>query len=340
MLSTTFEIIVLLTIINGLFAMSEVALLSARRVRLQHSAERGDAGARLALGLLQDANNFLATVQIGITLVGILSGAFAGATIAEKIAAYLQGYPAIAPYGETIGIAIVVLGVTYLSLILGELVPKRLALHNPERVATAVAGPMSLISTLAAPAVRILSASTNAVLRLFALREPNEPPVTEEEVKALLRQGAQTGVFDPMEQQIVERVFQFADRRVSTIMTPRADIVWLDVHDDYNALCDEVLRSPHSQFPVCDGDLDRFAGVILAKDFLRGSDKFNVREDLKPAIVVPEQTAALRAIEQMRQTTVHLALVVDGHGSVSGLLTTADILEALVGDLPPDRSQS
>jgi len=214
-------IILLLTIINGLFAMSEVALLSARKVRLQHLAERGNSQAAAALLLLKDPNNFLSTVQIGVTLVGVLSGAFGGATIAENIAGYLSRYPSVAQYGQTIGVSIVVLAITFLSLILGELVPKRLALHSPERLATAVARPMSFISKIGAPVVAVLSACTNVVLSILGIKDAGEPTVTEDDVRGLLRQGTQIGVFEPMEQQIVERVLQFGDRRVSMIMTPR-----------------------------------------------------------------------------------------------------------------------
>jgi magnesium and cobalt exporter, CNNM family len=336
MTSITLEIaiIVLLTIVNGIFAMSEVALLSARKIRLQRLAERGNGNARKALLLLQDPNNFLSTVQVGVTLVGVLSGAFGGATIAEKIAHYLSQYPRIAPYGESIGISIVVLAITYLSLVIGELVPKRLALHSPERVAGMVAGPMSALSRIGAPIVTILSWSTDALLKLFRLQASKEPAVTEDDVRGLLRQGAQTGVFEPAEQQIVERVFQFADRRVSAIMTPRSDIVWLDINDDRGAWRSEISGSPYSRFPVCDGDLDHVIGILHAKEFLTAPETIEIRSLLQPPITVPEQTPALKVLENFRQTTVHIALVIDEYGGVHGLVSSTDILEALVGELP------
>lgn len=242
----SFEIIfiLLLTALNGIFAMSEVALLSARKVRLQRSAEQGNPSARRALALLENPNNFLSTVQVGVTLVGVLSGAFGGATVAEQIAAWLSRYPAVAPYAETIGIAIVVLAITYLSLVIGELVPKRLALTKPERIAAAMAAPMLSLSKIAKPVVTVLSISTDAILSLLRVRKSNEPEVTQDDVRGLIRQGVKSGVFEHAEQQIVERVFRFADRRVGAIMTPRADITWLDISESYAALRSTITGSP------------------------------------------------------------------------------------------------
>jgi putative hemolysin len=261
-------IIIVLVLINGVFAMSEVALLSARRVRLQHLAEHGNARARRALQLIEKPNHFLSTVQVGVTLVGVLAGAFGGATIAEAMAQHLSRYAWLAPYGETIGIAVVVLLITYLSLVLGELVPKRLALHSPERIAAAVAGPMSLLSRIGAPLVAILSFSTETLLKIFRLRASTEPPVTMDDVRGLIRMGTQTGVFEPGEQQIVERVFQFADRQVSAIMTPRGNIAWLDLNDQDSDLRANIVSSRHARFPVYDGDLDHVIGTLEAKEFL------------------------------------------------------------------------
>lgn len=327
-------VIIVLTIVNGVFAMSEVALLSARRSRLQRLAEQGDARACRALLLLEDPNNFLSTVQIGVTLVGVLSGAFGGATIAEKIAGYVSRYPALAPYAGTIGISMVVLAITYLSLIVGELVPKRIALHNPEKITRMVAGMMSAMSRIGAPVVTILSFSTNAVLKIFGLGKPSEQSVTEEDVRGLLRQGATAGIFEPGEYQIVERVFQFADQRVSAIMTPRADIVWLDVKNTHSELRTKVSDSLHSRFPVCDGDLDHVIGILHAKDLFTGSESADIRALLKDPVIVPQSMPALKVLEQFRKTTVHIALAVDEYGGVRGLASATDILEALVGELP------
>jgi putative hemolysin len=325
-------IIFLLTIVNGLFAMSEVALLAARKGRLQNQASQGNVRAGTALALQQDPNNFLSTVQIGITLVGVLSGAFGGVTIAEELAAYLQRYPLLAPYSEAISVSVVVLGVSYLLLILGELVPKRLALHSPERVAASVAKPMSVIAKVGAPLVSLLSASTDAVLSLFRLKEGRAPAVSDEDVRALLRQGTQLGVFDVMEQRIVERMFQFSDRRVSTLMTRRADVEWLDVHEDYSTWQHRIVGSSHSRFPLCDGNMDRVLGVVLAKDLLDETRRTDIRRLLEQPIMVPSQTTALKVLEQFQQSKVHMAVMIDEHGKVEGVLTSTAILEALVGE--------
>jgi putative hemolysin len=323
-----------LALINGIFAMSEVALLSSRKVRLQHLAEHGNARARRALHLIEKPNNFLATVQVGVTLVGVLAGAFGGATIAETITQHLSRYARLAPYSETIGISVIVLLITYLSLVLGELVPKRLALHSPEQIAAAVAGPMSLLSRVGAPLVAILSFSTDALLKVFRLRDPTESAVTVDDVRGLIRMGTQTGVFEPGEQRIVERVFQFADRRVSAIMTPRGNIAWLDLNDQHSELRANIVGSRHSRLPVCDGDLDHVVGILEAREFLAECRTIDIRPLLKPPILVPETTPALKTLEQFRQTTVHIALVIDEYGGVVGLVSEKDILEALVGDLP------
>lgn len=327
-------IIVLLVVINGIFAMSEVALLSARKVRLQHLADRGNVKAKHALELLQDPNNFLSTVQVGVTLVGVLSGAFGGATLAEQVATFLKRYPSLAAYSDSIGIGVVVVLITYLSLVIGELVPKRLALHSPERIAAAVAKPMSLISRIGAPLVTLLSASTNFVLWLFRIKESKDPTVTQDDVRALIRMGTQSGVFEQDEQQIVERVFRFGDRKISAIMTHRADVAWLDVNDSPAVLREEVKRSPHLRFPVCDADLDQTLGILSAKDYLAAGDNPDIRGMLRTPVFVPEGMPALKVLEQFRNTPVHIALVIDEYGGVEGLVSATDVLEALVGDLP------
>lgn len=327
-------IILLLVVINGVFAMSEVALLSVRKARLQHLADRGNARAIRVLDLLKDPNNFLSTVQVGVTLVGVLSGAFAGATLAEQIAASLKRYPAIEPYAQSISIGTVVVLITYLSLVIGELVPKRLALHSPERVAATVAGPMSLMSRIGAPLVGLLSASTNAVLWLFRVKESKEPTVTQDDVRALIRMGTTSGVFAKDEEQIVERVFRFGQRRISAIMTPRVEVEWLDINDSPAQLREEVKRSPYLRFPVCDHDLDFTLGILSAKDFLSAGEDVNIREMLREPVYVPEGMPALKVLEQFRKSPVHTALVIDEYGGVQGLVSATDVLEALVGDLP------
>lgn len=336
-------IVMLLIFANGLFAMSEMAVISARKARLQQRASRGDAKARVALKLANAPNQFLSTVQIGITLVGILVGAFGGATIAEQLAMWLSRFAWLTPYSEAIGLGIVVLGTTYLSLVLGELVPKRLALNNPEQIAATVAAPMRALSALASPVIRLLGASTEVVLRGLGARPSTEPPITEEEIKLLVEQGVQVGVFEAAEEEMIARVFRFGDRRLGTLMTPRVEIVWLNADDSPEALHRTITGSAHSIFPVGQGSLDNPLGVAHVKDILAGSlagEPTNLRAVLKPPLLVPESITALKVLELFKQSGQHLALVMDEYSGIQGLVTHTDILEALVGDMPVAAEQA
>lgn len=341
----TFEIlfIVLLLIANGVFAMSELAVVASRKTRLQRMAASGDPRANAALELAQQPERFLSTIQIGITLVGILAGAFGGATIAEQLGAKISTLPSLAPYGEAIGLISVVLSITYLSLVIGELVPKRLALNNPERVALVVAGPMRVLARLASPVVSILSVSTSVVLTFLRMRTPTEPPVTEDEIKLLIQQGTQAGVFEEVEQEIIESVFRLTDRSVEALMTPRIGIVWLDINDPPEKLHRKVAGSSYSRFPVCRGTLDNLLGIVKAKDMLSrcvSGASLDLQADLKQPLFVPESTPAIRALEMFKAARTHLALVIDEYGAVEGLVTTNDILEAIVGDIAPVESEA
>ena len=330
-------VILLLILANGVFAMAEMALVSARKARLQEWAEAGHSRARTALDLAQDPGAFLSTVQIGITLVGILAGAFGGARLAEPLAAVLRPLPGIGPYSETLSFGLVVGGIAYLSLVVGELVPKQLALTSPERLAAALAGPMCLVSRLASPAVRLLSLSTAAVLQLLRVRPVPEPPVTEGEIRLMMRQGAQAGVVEAAEHDMLQGVFRLGDRRIGALMTPRTDIVWLDLDDPPEALHRRVTDTVHSWVPVGRGALDHLVGVARAKDLLAPllTGQLEALEAaIRPPVVVPESLPALQVVEQFRQAGLHLALVVDEYGGVQGLVTPMDLLEALVGDLP------
>lgn len=333
------EIAFILTLLlaNGIFAMSELAIVSARKVRLQRMAKSGDANAQAALVLAESPERFLSTIQIGITLVGILAGALGGATIAEQLGAQIATVPTLARYGEAIGIAIVVLVITYLSLIIGELVPKRLALSHPERIAILVAGPMRKLSAVASPLVSILSVSTSAVLSLLRLKASTEPPVTEEEVKVLIEQGTQAGVFEEAEQEMIESVFKLTDRSVEALMTPRPNIVWLDINNPEDVRL-KVAQSHYSRFPVCRGSLDNPLGVVKAKDFLShclAGEPLDLQSILKQPLFIPESTTAMKALKMFKTARTHLALIVDEYGAVEGLVTTNDVLEAIVGDIGP-----
>jgi putative hemolysin len=329
-------IILLLLLVNGFFAMSEIAVVSARKSRLQQRAEEGDSKAARALELANDPNRFLPTVQIGITLVGVFAGAFGGATIARHIAASLSRVPALAPYATFIGIGVVVAGITYATLIIGELVPKRIALHWPERIAARVAGPMHTLSRMAAPLVALLGASTDVVLKLLRQRDSEEPAVTEDDIRVLLEQGTRAGVFLAAEQDIVENVFWLGDQRVASVMTPRSEIVWLDVRQPPQAHIRTMVEQPQARYILGDGELDKVVGVVAIKEIwprvLSGAP-LDVRRDATTPLFVHSNTRALTALEQFRKTRVHAALVMDDDDRVAGLVTLTDILEGLVGEL-------
>ena len=335
-------VILLLIILNGLFSMSEIAVVSARKSRLEQWANEGDGKARAALELANAPNQFLATVQIGITLIGILAGAFGGATIASTIAVGLDEIPGIAPYSRPVSLAVVVLIITYLSLIVGELVPKRLALNSPERIASTMATPMRALARLASPVVYVLGLSTDAVLRVLGIRPVVEPPVTEEEIRSLIAQGTQAGMFEEAEQEMVERVFRLGDRRVSAVMTPRTEIVWVDSDASPEEIQQTIAESTHSRVLVAQGSLDDVLGVVHAKELLlpllRG-EPLDLTAVLRQPLYVPESMRALEVMELFKQSATHNALVIDEYGGVQGLVTPSDILEAIVGDLPEPGEQ-
>jgi putative hemolysin len=340
----TLEIIIvlLLILVNGLFAMAEMALVSSRRARLKHAADQGDKGAKSALALAESPSRFLSTVQIGITLIGVLAGAFGGATISEGVAEWLVQFPRLAAYAEPISIGTVVVAITVLSLILGELVPKRLALSRPESISRVLARPMTLLSQIAAPAVYLLSLATELVLKLIPFRHSSEPAVTDEEIKLLMQQGTDAGHFHPGEKNIVDMALRLGDRRISAMMTPRTQVEWLDLSDPIDETRAKIRDSHYSRFPVAEGGRRNFIGVVEAKDLLALSldnKPFDIRAALKPALYIPETAPALKALEIFRETGKPIALIVDEYGDFQGLVTLEDVLEALVGELQaPDQA--
>jgi putative hemolysin len=332
-----------LIFLNNILAMSEAALLSVRKARLQQRANQGDHRAATALKVTANPNTFLSVIQIGITLIDVLTGAIAGASLGELAAGGLRKVPALAGYADSLGLAVAVLVTTYFSIILGELVPKRLALQNPERIASIVAGPMMFLSRLLTPVVRFLSASTELVLRLLGVRPSKEPPVTEEEILVQLDQGTQAGVFEEAEQDMVEGVFSLADRRVNSLMTPRTEIVWLDVKDSLETIREKISACNFSRFPVCQGSLDNVLGIVKARDLLvpsLGGEEIRLKQCLRPAIFIPETTFASRALEILKENSRKLVLVIDEFGGVQGLLTINDILEEIVGDIETGEPQA
>lgn len=330
-------IVLLLIFLSGLFVMSEMAIVSVRKVRLQQLANQGSTNARVALDLANAPNQFLPTVQIGITLLAILSGAFGETTVSKRLEPLLRLIPSLAPYAQAIASVIAVLTITYLTLIIGELVPKRLALNNPEPIAASVAIPMRMLSKIGAPAVYLLSYSTDLILRIMGIVPSTEPQVTEEEIKVLIEQGTEAGTFEEAEQEMVERVFRLGDRRVSALMTPRPDLVWLDLEDSVEENRQKMLGSGHSRFPVCQGGLDNVLGLVHVTDMLSRNltgQQFDLSASLRRPLFVPESTRGLKVLELFKQSSNQIALVVDEYGVIQGLVTVNDILVELVGDLP------
>jgi putative hemolysin len=334
-------IVVVLILLNGVFAMSEMAVVSARRTRLQQWVKQGDAQARAALALHQSPNQFLSTIQIGITLIGILSGAVGEALIADDIEALLKPFPVVSDYREAIATAIVVIVITYLSLVIGELVPKRLALLSPERVARRVAMPMHALSRLAFPAVWLLGGSVDAVLRLLRIRPSTEPRITEEEIQALIEEGARTGVFLGEERDLLKNVIRLADRPIETLMTPRGEIVWLDPDDPIEVNAREMAQNPHARYPVAHGNLDQVVGIVHSKELLAhvlAGGAPDLRAVMRPPLLVPTTVSPLRLLELFRTSPLHIAVVKGAYGEVKGVVTLHDVLEAIVGALPTEEA--
>ncbi len=332
-------VVVLLILLNGFFAMSETALVSSRKARLRQRADEGDRGARTALELADSPNRFLSTVQVGISLIGVLAGAFGGATLAEPLAGTLRGVPALAPYAAPVAFGAVVVAITYLSLILGELVPKRLALNGAEAVASRVSGPMRLISIITSPAVWILSVSTEAVLGLLQARSTPESPVSEQEVEILMEEGARAGVFEEEERDLVRRALQLDDRPVRELMTPRPKVAWLDADDPQEEVLRQAREAGHSYFPVARGDLDGLLGIASVKDaWVRqaSGEPADLLGSLRRSPLVPEGAPATDALEAFKRSGLPTALVIDERGHIEGLVTLTDVLEALVGEVPDE----
>ncbi len=332
----------LLFLLNGFFAMSELAIVSSRRARLQGLVEQNVRGAKRALALTEDPTGFLSTVQVGITLVGIFAGAYSGATLSEPLADQLREIEAIEASADGLAIAIVVILVTYFSLIIGELVPKRIAMANAERIACFVAGPMSVLSTVGAPIVWFLRISTEGVLRLLRVRRVAESSVTEEEVRAMVAEGTESGVFHPAERELIEGVIKVADRSLRSIIVPRPEVMWVDVEDEPASILKEILESGHSRFPASRGEVDEVVGVVHVKDLLEQLNRtgaVDIEAALREPLFVNEHMPVLRLLDQFRTSSVHMAIVLDEHGSFEGIVTPTDILTSIAGDLPEEEGE-
>jgi Hemolysins and related proteins containing CBS domains len=336
MYDITFElvVIVLLVIVNGIFSMSEIAVVTAKRVRLEHQAERGHAGAKAALRLATDPSNFLSTVQVGITLVGVIVSAYGGATISKVLAARLTRVEWLAEHADVTALALVVAGITYLSVILGELVPKRIALGNPERVASLVARPMILVARLGRPLVLFLTGSTHLVLRLFGVRGVPEPGLTEEEIHAVIEQGAEAGVVPEVENAIVESVFRLGDRTVASIMIPRPDVRWVDLRATAEEVHDLLGEDRREWLLVCDGDVEEVRGVMDVADLLRrclAGEAFDLATGLSQPLFVPARIPAFQLLESFKASRKRVAVVLDEYGGVDGIATIDELVAGLVG---------
>jgi putative hemolysin len=331
---TEMAVLVALILANGLFAMSEMAVVSARQTKLRAAAKAGDARAQAALALAESPTRFLSTVQIGISLIGIMIGAFGGASFTQPISRWLDGYPLLAPYSETIAFGLVVLSSSYLSLVLGELVPKRIALNNPERIAGLIAAPMRRLSVLISPLVHFLSFSTESVLQFLGQSHRSPVPISEEEIKSLILESNQAGSLASSQSEILVRVFQLGDRRAHSVMKPRPEIIWLDIDDPMEANWQKVLASGYSRYPVCRSDLDTLLGIVYLKDLLktaRGGEQLDLTAHLHQPIIVPETKPALEILDLFKKCGTHMAVVVNEFGGIEGIVTLGDILEVLVG---------
>ncbi|HLO15925.1 MAG TPA: hemolysin family protein [Anaerolineales bacterium] len=332
-----------LLIINSILIMAETALLSSRKARLQNDLNQGDERAGIALKLTENPNQFLSVTQIGITTIDLLLGALTGSTLGVWIDAQLSRYPALEPYSSIIGLLLGVVPITYLSLVLGDLVPKRLALRDPEGVSAMFARIMMFFTRLFSPFVKFLSFSTESMLRIMGVKVSEEPPVTEEEIQLLIDQGTQAGVFEEAEQDMVEGVFSLGDQRVYSLMTPRPDIVWLDIDDSIEEIRQKIAECDLSRFPVRQGSLDAIVGIVKARDILvqsLNSEPIVLKNLLKPAFFVPETMLASRALEILKEKGTDILLVIDEFGALQGLLTINDILEEIVGEMEIDEPQA
>jgi len=330
-------ILILLLLASGIFSMSEMAVVSARKSLLKQRAAEGDAGASTALSLAKEPTRFLSSVQIGITLISTLTGTLSGATLAREFSLQLREHPYLGQYSDVMSVGIVVLAITYLNLLLAELVPKRVALSNPERISSILAAPMRAFSRMVSPAISLLSISTDLIINILGVKSYVEPPVTEEEIRIMIDQGTTAGVIEEAEQDIVERVFRLGDRRAGAIMTPRTDIVWLEINDSPEEIQRKLTSGTFSLFPVCKNRLDNILGMVQAKDLLSCTMKdqrVDLRSALLPPLIIPESMRALRILEKFKQTGIHLAVVIDEYGAVQGLVALSDIMEAIVGDIP------
>ncbi|MFI5124791.1 MAG: hemolysin family protein [Chitinophagales bacterium] len=333
------EIIILfcLIFINGLFVMAEISLVSARKSKLEDMASKGDHKAKSALNLTENPELFLSTAQIGITLIAILTGYYSGEKFSVYLKPYVEKIPYLHRYAANISTALIVIMVTFLSILFGELIPKRIGLLMAERIARGVARPMRLLSRIGYPIVALLNWLSNLFFVVFPIKPSTDGNVTEDEIKAIINEGTEQGTIDEAEQEIIERVFHLGDRNITSLMTHRSDIIWFELHNNEEMIKEKILQEPHSVYPVCDGNIDNIKGMVAIKDLYVADDSVLFKDIMKPALFVPENNTAYQVLEKFKQSKTHSCCIVDEYGSLLGIITLNDILEAIVGDIPqPD----
>ncbi|MGE4272720.1 MAG: hemolysin family protein [Desulfitobacterium sp.] len=342
-LGTSVMIVFILIMANGLFAMTEIAIVTSKKNRLVNAKDKGDNRAAYALKLAENPNQLLSTIQIGITLIGVITGAYGGATIAGQLAEYVDNIKALAPFSYQLSFILVVGLSAYLSLIIGELVPKRIGMGNPEKVACRVAKPMYYFSKFGRPLIWFLSKSTEFVLKLLRIKPSTEPDVTEEEISSLIKQGVYSGVVEEIEQDMVEQIFDLSDRRLSDILTPRTQIVWIDIEDSFVDIISQMNASPHSKFPVGKDSLDDFQGVLHTKDVFAkmvSGEEFAIADCIKDTLIHPESMKVFQALKTFQEAGRHEAMVIDEYGGIEGFVTLHDIMENIIGDMPLREEES
>lgn len=330
-------IILFLIILNGLFAMAEIAVISVKKTKLEQLASQGNKNAAKALELTKQPSRFLSTIQVGITLVSIFAGAFGGVTLAQKIAGLLENIPLLSNIAQGLAFATVVVIISYLTLIFGELVPKRLALHNTEKIALLIAPFISVFAKFFSPLINLLSRSTDGILSLVGIRKTKELVVSEEEVKMLIKEGAKMGVFEKIEREIVERTLQLGDKKAKALMTARNKIAWIDIKSSLEKIKKELAANPCSYYPVCHDSLDNLLGVVRTEDLLTNfltHNKIDIKKLLLKPLLIPENTAVLKVLELFKKSGIHMALIINEYGNIAGLISLTNIFEGIVGTIP------
>jgi putative hemolysin len=330
------EIFILLGLIllNGVFTMAEIALVSARKVRLENMADKGDVKAKNALHLSNNPEIFLSAAQIGITLIAIITGVYSGEKFSLQLQPFVEKVEVLRPYAETLSTTIIVIIVTFLSIVFGELIPKRIGLINAENISKILAKPMLVFSRITHPIVWLLNKTSNLFFRIFNIKSSKDETVTEEEIRSIISEGTESGSIEEEEKEMIERIFHLGDRNITSLMTHRSDIIWFDLLDNEEKIRQKIIAQPHSVYPICDGEIDNIKGVVSIKDLYVSDDLTQFKDLMKTALFVPENNTAYQVMEKFKESQIHSCFIVDEYGSVQGMITLNDILEAIVGDIP------